>query len=213
MEDQGTPPPAPAPAAGRSGRLPVLVIALLVAGGVLWWVFAWDGGGAGPAARIVVEAESGIELTEPLKQVADDQASGGACLALPSPGCADGKHLHPADGPAAPGRVAGSAQVPFRVATEGEYSLWIRTWWCCAEGDAFVVELDGGRSYIFGDDGADFRKWSWRDLREGGRQVRFRLAAGRHVLLIRTRGESGFKIDQLLFTTDGRFRPKGIAKP
>jgi hypothetical protein len=157
---------------------------------------------AGPAAVTVeAEAEDGTELVAPLRVDDDPGASGGRCLKLPAVSC-DGRHVHPFDGPAAPERLAGAVQIPFAVTEKGRYALWIRKWWCCSEGDSFIVEMNGGRSYIFGDDGTDFRKWSWLPLTEAGQQVAFELKPGQHVLLIRSRGETGFRIDRILFTTD-----------
>jgi len=147
--------------------------------------------------------------------LADSEASGGKCLTLPSAGCDGQIHNHIAKDEKDPKRTAGSAELAFTVEKEGEYCLWIRKWWCCSCGDSFSLQVDDGKAFTFGDDGTTPRRWSWLAHKDADGQVKFKLTAGAHKLTFRNRGESGFRIDQVLFTADPEsgFVPQGKERP
>jgi hypothetical protein len=158
--------------------------------------------------RVLVEAEAATNLVAPFQVVADSEASGGKCLTLPSKGCgAVHQHIAPEG---TPERTAGSAELAFSVDQEGEYVLWIRKWWCCSCGDSFSLQLDEGKPFVFGNDATTFRNWTWLAHQEAGEPVKFKLSAGAHKLTFKNRGESGFRIDQVLFTADPEFVPQKI---
>lgn len=161
--------------------------------------------------RVVVEAEAAEKLVVPFQVMADADASGGKALTLPSKGCA-GQHLHIAE-EGTPERTAGSAELALTIEKEGTYYLWIRRWWCCSCGDSFNLELDGGKAFAFGNDGTTFRRWVWMEHKDADGPAKFKLAAGPHKLVFKNRGESGFRIDQVLFATDPKFVPQGRETP
>lgn len=182
-----------------------------------------DGGTTGPidagptivmpsdAPRVVVEAEAAGKVTAPFQVMADADASGGKALTLPSKGCA-GQHLHIAE-EGTPERTAGSAELPFSIEKEGTYFLWVRRWWCCSCGDSFNLELDGGKAFTFGNDGTTPRRWTWMEHKDADGPVKFKLSAGAHRLVFRNRGESGFRIDQVLLSADPKYVPQGREQP
>jgi hypothetical protein len=131
---------------------------------------------------------------------------------VPSKGCNGEHHQHIA-AETDPERYKGSAELAFAVEKDGEYILWIRKWWCCSCGDSFSLQLDDGKAFVFGDDGTTPRHWTWLAHQEAGEIRKFKLSAGAHKLIFRNRGESGFKIDQILFTADPKFVPQGKEQP
>jgi len=161
--------------------------------------------------RALVEAEAATNLVAPFQVLADSEASGGKCLTLPSKGCgAVHQHIAPEG---TPERTAGSAELAFSVEKEGEYTLWIRKWWCCSCGDSFSLQLDDGKAFVFGNDGTTTQHWSWLAHQEAGEPIKFKLSAGAHKLVFKNRGESGFRIDQVLFAMDPKFVPQGKERP
>jgi len=166
---------------------------------------------ASDAPRVVVEAEAAEKIVAPFQIFSDADASGGKCLHLPSKGC-NGRHLHIAD-EGTPERTAGSAELAFSVEKEGTYSLWIRRWWCCSCGDSFDLELDDGKKFTFGNDGTTPRRWTWMEHKDADGPVKFKLSAGAHRLVFKNRGESGFRVDQVLFSADPKFVPQGREQP
>ena len=159
-----------------------------------------------PASLLKPELQP--SLVPPFQVMDDSLASGGKCLTLPSKGCNGEHHQHIAP-EGTPERIAGSAELTFKVGKDGDYVLWIRKWWCCSCGDSFSLELDGAKPFIFGNDGTTPRHWSWLEHKDADGPVKFRLSAGEHKLVFRNRGESGFRIDQLLFTADLKAVPQG----
>jgi hypothetical protein len=161
------------------------------------------------APRVLVEAEAATDVQPYFKVVEDSEASGGKCLTVPSKGCNGEHHQHIAEKETDPERTKGSAELAFTVGQAGEYVLWIRKWWCCACGDSFSLQLDDGKPFVFGNDGTTPRHWTWLVYQESGELRKFKLSAGAHKLIFRNRGESGFKIDQVLWSADSKFVPQG----
>jgi hypothetical protein len=164
------------------------------------------------APRVVLEAEAATNVQPHFKVVDDSEASGGKCLTVPSKGCSGALHQHIAP-EGDPERTRGSAELAFTVEKDGEYILWIRKWWCCSCGDSFSLQLDEGKPFVFGNDGTTTLHWSWLAHQEAGEVRKFKLAAGAHKLIFRNRGESGFRIDQVLFTADPKYVPQGKEQP
>lgn len=194
--DGQKPPPPPPPNSGGTKTAPNPVLAT-----------------EGP--RVVTSAAEAGNLVAPFQVLADTEASAGKCLTLPSAGCDGQFHNHIAKDEKDPKRTAGSAELAFSVEQPGDYYLWIRKWWCCSCGDSFSLQVDEGKAFTFGDDGTTPRRWSWLAHKDADGQVKFKLAAGAHKLTFRNRGESGFRIDQVLFTTDpeSKFVPQGKEQP
>ncbi|HOX08726.1 MAG TPA: hypothetical protein PK280_20190 [Planctomycetota bacterium] len=161
------------------------------------------------APRIVVEAEAATDVQPHFKVLEDSEASGGKSLTVPSKGCNGEHHQHIAKEETDPERTKGSAELAFRAEKDGEYILWIRKWWCCSCGDSFTLQLDDGKPFVFGNDGTTPRHWAWLAYQEAGEPRKFRLSAGPHKLVFRNRGESGFRIDQVLWAADPKFVPQG----
>jgi len=147
------------------------------------------------APRIVIEAEAADEIVPPVAVFEDEQASGGRYLLAPE----GPDHQELSKG--------GSARYTFTVKKPGRYVLWIRKNWCCSCGNSLLVSVDGGKEFIFGEDGT-YGRWDW--ARAIGKE--FDLSAGQHTLLIKNR-EDGAKFDQILLTTDKKYVPVGVEKP
>ena len=158
--------------------------------------------------RVVVEAEAATNVQPHYVVLDDSEASGGKCLTVPSKGCNGEHHQHIAP-ETDPERTKGSAELAFKIEKDGEYLLWIRKWWCCSCGDSFSLQLDGGKPFVFGNDGTTPRHWAWLAHQSAGEPRKFKLTAGEHKLIFTNRGESGFKIDQILFTMDPQYVPQG----
>jgi len=161
--------------------------------------------------RILIEAETATCLA-PFKIAKAAEASGGQYLTLPSKGCDGNVHHHIAK-EGTPERTTGSAQVEFEVETGGDYLLWIRKWTCCSCGDSFSVKIDDRKPFTFGNQGTTHRHWSWLAHQGGDGKVRLKLTKGKHTLKIINRGESGFRIDQIIFWADHKRVPQGQEKP
>lgn len=176
-----------------------------------------DGGGPTiipPPARpkVLIEGESAGKLVQPFATGAHAKASGGRYLTLPSAGC-DGrfhKHIAPEDDPK---RKAGSAELEFTVERQAEYVLWVRKWSCCSCGDSWRMQFDEGKPFDFGNAGTNHGFWSWLAQQDADGKVRFKLSPGKHKLKLTNRGESGFRIDQVLLWADHKQVPQGIEKP
>jgi hypothetical protein len=160
--------------------------------------------------KILLEAEEAT-CTLPFKREDDADASGGHCLGLPSKGCDGTLHLHIAE-EGEPARTAGSAAIEFSAPQAGEYVLWMRKWTCCSCGDSWNIAIDGGRPDTMGNQGTTHRHWAWMLHSDAEGPVVFKLAAGRHTLSIANRGESGFRIDQVLFSADHKRVPQGVER-
>lgn len=139
---------------------------------------------------ILLEAESG-KIEEPMGIFSDDaEASGGAYVLAPEG--PEHKEIS----------VGGGVTLKFDAPEAGEYSLWLRTKWCCDCGNTVNVVLDGIELGTVGD--ATLEAWHWTPL-----QKRVDLSAGPHVLVILNR-EDGAQVDQVLMAQDADYRPAGI---
>lgn len=167
---------------------------------------------ADDSPRFVFEAEAATSLVAPFQTMEDSEASGGKCLTLPSKGCNGVHHQHIAE-EGTPERTAGSAELAFNVPADGDYYLLIRMWPCCSCGNSFAVSIDGGKPFVFGEESSTNKHWSWIKAQEAGDARKFKLTAGDHKLVFKNRGESGFRIDQLIWTTSASFVPQGQEKP
>ena len=166
-------------------------------GGITW---------AENGRRVLLEAER-AGLAAPMRPADDGEASGRQCLHMPCAFCDGDRHVHlpPEE------RKKASASLSFTLEKPGEYALWMRTKWCCECGDTFNIALDGGETIPFGGDGANKGRWKWRCVMIDGRNPRrFKLDAGEHSLVLTPR-EDGWRVDQVLLTTDRR-PPQGVEK-
>ncbi len=178
-----------------------------------------SGNGGGPdivwsadKPKILVEAEAAV-LMPPFATAKAAEAAGGSYLTLASKGCDGNVHRHLAKDENAPERLAGWAELEFEVKTDGDYLLWIRKWTCCSCGDSFSLSIDDGKAFTFGNQGTTHRHWSWLAHQGGDGKVRLSLKKGKHKLKIINRGESGFRIDQIIFWADPKRVPQGQEKP
>jgi hypothetical protein len=159
--------------------------------------------------RALIEAESAT-CVAPFQVVADAEASGGKYLTIPSRGCGV-KHIHIAE-EKTPARTAGSAEIEFEIPEDREYVLWVRKWTCCGCGDSWKMQLDEDKAFVFGNQGTTHRHWSWLSHQDEDGKIKFKLSKGAHKLKLTNRGESGFRIDQILFWADHKRVPQGKEK-
>ncbi|MEQ8819157.1 MAG: O-antigen ligase family protein [Sumerlaeia bacterium] len=142
------------------------------------------------AVYLWLEAEDASRIQAPMELASQAGASRGGTVRIP-------------EGVGAGWREegGGSASWVVDVPAAGEYSLWARTWWEDACGNAFFLKVNDGPQLILGND-ADFRRWHWVGIE------RLRLSAGENTLLLSNR-EDGVHLDKLLITNDPTFVPKG----
>ena len=167
--------------------------------------------------RLILEAEAALEIKAPMAPVSDGEASDRLSLQMPCASCTGAGHLHlPKET-----QKKASARLAFDVAEAGEYALWMRTKWCCECGDTFHIALDAAEpsadgprlSADFGGDATNKGRWKWRALRlPAGGLRRIKLEPGRYRLTITPR-EDGWRVDQVLLTTDADDTPQGVERP
>jgi hypothetical protein len=94
----------------------------------------------------------------------------------------------------------GCVYIKFKVPEQGNYTVWVRTWWYDACGNSFFLVVDDKPAQVVGGDGT-FRTWKWRKATQP-----YALTAGTHSLKIQNR-EDGARADQVLITNDTRTIP------
>jgi hypothetical protein len=161
--------------------------------------------------KVVIEAEI-ASCVSPFSVGQSAEAGGGKYLTLPSKGCAGNVHQHIAK-EGTPERVAGSATLEFTIEKDADYYLWVRKYTCCSCGNSWAMQIDEGKPFTFGNQGTTHRHWSWLAHRGGNGKIRLKLKKGKHKLKIINRGDSGFRLDQILFWADTKQVPQGKEKP
>jgi hypothetical protein len=145
-------------------------------------------------ARVCFEAESTSNAQSPLKVVngsSNKPYSGKGYLAIPW------------DKNESKGK--GQATYTFNAKTAGVYTIWARTFWENGCGNSILVNVNGGRDVILGEDGT-YNKWHWV-----GGAARVKLKAGKNTLVLKNR-ETGVQVDQFFLTQDSGYTPTGIRK-
>jgi hypothetical protein len=156
------------------------------------------------APKVLLEAETAA-CKAPYAIGEDAEASGGKYITVAPISC-DGKdHTHLGDAL----RKSGQATIEFEVAKDGDYVIWFRKWSCCSCGDSWLVKLDDRKAVTFGNEGTTHRHWTWICRRDGDDLVKVSLKSGKHKMVFSNRGESGFRIDQVLLWADTKRVPQG----
>lgn len=190
-------------AVGSGLGAPLLAGLALVCGGCARAGYSGQGVDAGasdastPAVYLYFEAESG-RLIAPFKVMDDPQASAGKyVLDVGSRGNPSG----------------GEARYELTVAREGSFFLWGRVLATSDMADSFAVAFDGAAEDVYHTAERTWStawQWSMMTLGDSGDWPRaprvYRLTAGLHVLILRSR-EAESTIDRLLLTDDADFRP------
>ncbi len=148
-----------------------------------------------PSGLIVIPAEK-MRLARPMTSVADTTLPSGRAIEVPLGG----------------GRDAGSARGRFTVGEAGEYVIWVHALAPSGESDSFYAAIDGGEAVV--SDLSKLGAWHWDRIREriGDKPSlktfkTFQLAAGEHVLTLRSR-ESGTRLGTLVIARqDQAFDP------
>jgi len=154
--------------------------------------------------RVCLEAESSREINPPMRVV---DTSAMKEPPVPGAGASGGKYLDIPEGvchPPAP--VQGDAKLSFEITEPGDYILWCRVYWLSACNSSFTMAIDDSLPFTFGKD-ATFNVWHW--VKAPPRLKQMTLAAGQHVLTIKTR-QDGVKLDQVLFVADKQYVPVGV---
>jgi hypothetical protein len=138
---------------------------------------------------ILFEAESG-KIEAPMKVFEDKTVSGGKYILAPE----NPDHTELSKG--------GQVTHKFIVAEAGEYTLFLRTNFCCSCGDSFDLKLDGVMIGTIQD--STIGKWHWAAFTAR----KLKLKAGKHYLTIINR-EDGASYDQVLLTQDDDASPAG----
>lgn len=156
------------------------------------------------ADRVCLEAESGAQVTAPMRVVnAVDATNAGAVVT----GASGGKYLEiPKGAGHSTGTNEGSAQVSFELDRAGDYVLWCRVYWLSECNSSFTMALDGALPFTFGKD-ATYNTWHW--VKAPPRLKQLTLAQGKHTLTIRQR-QDGVRLDQILLVLDKQYVPVGV---
>ena len=143
-------------------------------------------GAAAPPAQnvLVLHLADAKRVKPPFVHIKDPTAARGAAVAVP---------------PKA-GKWPGALALPFDLPRAGVYNLWLRAYWGTDKQDACSNSVTfqlNERFPVTAQDGT-YRIWHWVQIRMPGRhQGAVKLAAGRHIFILRNR-EDGIKIDQVL---------------
>lgn len=87
-----------------------------------------------------------------------------------------------------------------KIPEQGQYVVWVRTWWYDACGNSFFLIVDDKPPQVVGGDGT-FKVWKWRKAPQP-----YALTAGTHTIKLQNR-EDGARADQILITNDTRTIP------
>lgn len=155
------------------------------------------------ADTVCFEAELALQVTAPM-QITEETRAPVPPSGKKVKGASAGKYLEVPQGKGNPPKnTNGVAVIHFDAAKAGDYYLWGRAWWGDSCANSFTFRIDGGKPFVFGQDGT-YARWHW--IRLPSR--RFSLSGGTHTLDVINR-EDGARLDQVLFTTSKRFVPVG----
>jgi len=144
--------------------------------------------------RIVVEAEHGTIKPSTTVKAGDTTASGGKYIEYPL------KRPHAATENTAVKGDGGYSLLHVNIPEQGNYTVWIRTWWYDACGNSFFLVVDDKPAQIVGGDGT-YQTWKWRKAPQT-----YALTAGPHTFKVQNR-EDGARADEILITNDARTIP------
>ena len=163
----------------------ILVVTLTAVLALVFYVcpVSRDRGGYSGGYRVLLEAEDAMNIRAPIQIREEPGDEGISYLRFPLLG-----RIRPAASV-----LADKPLVQFEVPVEGSYYVWARTKWAHECANSFLMELDGGKVLMIGND-EDFHRWHW--VRHERPLV---LAPGAHELVIDA-VEPEIKIDQILIT-------------
>ena len=151
---------------------------------------------------LYLEAETAT-ASSPFEVVADANASGGECLALPE----------------GVGNGVGEASISFEVPYTDTYYMWGRVIAPTASDDSYYISINGDYDRTWDVLYEEhFPDWTWDQVAERGSgtfdgpefdPATFSLNAGTFTLTIKNR-EDGIMLDQILITNDASFIPDGV---
>ncbi len=168
---------------------------------LVWTLLAASG-----SAQIVLEAETAIATEAPLVVVSADRVPNGSVFV---PGASGGSYLEIPEKAGNPPKLdKGFARFEFDLAADGEYILWGRVWWEGECSNSFLVQIDDGAPFLFGEN-ATYRTWHWVKYPVARMTPPIKLKQGRHVLLFKNR-EDGVRLDQIVLSPNKRFVPVDI---
>ena len=147
--------------------------------------------------RIVVEAEhyNSIKASMTAKG-GDSTASSGKYVEYPL------KRPHAQAENSAIKGDGGHATFKVKVPEQGNYLVYVRSWWYDACGNSFFLVVDDKPAQIVGGDGT-LQTWKWRKAPRA-----YALTAGVHTIKLQNR-EDGARADEILVTNDTRTTPTG----
>jgi hypothetical protein len=83
------------------------------------------------------------------------------------------------------------------IPEQGNYTMWLRTWWYDACGNSFFLVVDDKPAQIVGGDGT-YKTWKWRKAAQS-----YALTTGVHNIKVQNR-EDGARLDEILITNETR---------
>lgn len=141
-----------------------------------------------PEGAVLLEPANARSVTPPMVARIDPARSGRQVLVVP-----DGEGSR---------NESGCAEFSMGVVAGGVYHSWVRALWPDSCGNSLCLAVDGGRARRVGQD-AIFSTWHW--VRGGEHE----LGPGEHRVVVGER-EDGAIFDQIVFSPDADFVPRGI---
>jgi fibronectin type 3 domain-containing protein len=150
--------------------------------------------------EIQLEAEQG-NVTAPMTQVTDVNASGGSYIWVPN---GNGSVSDPLE-------AGGQALYSFNVPVSGNYLVWGRVISNDTSHDSFFVSMDHAHDLTWHAALGPKNTWIWDQVADSSAAAPavFCLEAGMHTLLIKQR-EDGTKLDSIMITTQPRWIPETV---
>lgn len=139
---------------------------------------------------LVREAEDAVSVTAAFILKDDPVCSGGRALEIP-----------PNSGRGWNNEAGGTATYNVTLAQDGQYWLWLRTFWRDGCQNAVYVQVNSGRKIIAGND-AVFNQWHW--VKSGP----FRFHAGHNRLCLLNHSD-GIMLDKWELTRNADYQPQG----
>lgn len=104
----------------------------------------------------------------------------------------------------------GTATMQISIPTAGNYRIWTHMLAPNANGDSYLLEIDGGACYVVGDGGVATNAWTWVDHQSGNTasKITVNLTAGTHTFKAIGR-EPSLKFDRIIAASDQNCIPNG----
>lgn len=134
--------------------------------------------------NINIEAEQAIYLTEPFEIINSPEASGGKSV----------WSTMRSD------QLESYLEYEFNVNQNGKYRFWANCYWPGGCNNSFLIQIDDGNQYVFGNDQRTFKQWHWV------KGPSIELTKGNHKLKLWNK-EAFSSIDLMIFSKNSVYSP------